>query len=102
MAYADTAHMLSHRAGVIIFFLIVSEVVMMKGVRFVSRTLLEVAAVVPDVGIHSGLVHEAVVFLTAIAGVSNGCGGETVVKLFDMTKPRHAKVMVSFYVFSML
>ena len=50
--------MLSHRADVIILGSIVVEVVVMERIGFVARTLFEMEAVVFDVSLHTGLVHE--------------------------------------------
>lgn len=55
--------MLTHRADVIVFFGVVVEVVVMKRIGLVSRTLFEVETVLFDVGLHTGLFHEAVVLL---------------------------------------
>ena len=63
---ADTGHMLSHRADVIVFNRVVVEVVVEEWVWLVVRALLEMEAVVLDVRFHAGLVHEAIVFLGAI------------------------------------
>ncbi len=43
----------------------------MKRVGFVARALFDVETVVFDVSLHAGLVHEAVVFFRAIAGVGD-------------------------------
>ena len=45
------------------------EVVVMERIGLVSGTLFNMEVVVSYVGIHTGLVHKAVVFFRAIAGV---------------------------------
>ena len=64
---ADTGHMLSHRADVIVFNRVVVEIVVVEWVWLIARALLEMETVVLDVCFHAGLVHEAVVLLGAIA-----------------------------------
>lgn len=59
--------MLSHRADVIVFNRVVVEVVVVEWVWLVARALLEMETVVLDVCFYASLIHEAVVFLEAIA-----------------------------------
>ena len=63
---------LAHRADIVVFGCVVVEVAVMERIGFVARTLFDVEAVVFDVGLHAGLVHEAVVLFGAIAGVGDG------------------------------
>ena len=70
---SDARHVLAHRADVIVFISIVMEVVVMERVGFVARALFEVETVVLNVSLHAGIVHEAVVFFRAVAGVGH-CG----------------------------
>ena len=59
-------HVLSHRTDIVVLFGIVVEGVVVEGIGFVARTLFEMEAVVLDICLHSGLVHEAVVFFGSI------------------------------------
>lgn len=52
------------------------EVVVVERIGFISRTLFYVETVVFDVSIHAALVHEAVVFFRAIAGVGDHDRGQ--------------------------
>ena len=58
---ADASHVLAHRADVIVPGCVVVETVLMERVRLVAGALLEVEAVVFDVGLYARLFHEAVV-----------------------------------------
>ena len=52
---------------IIIFVGIIMEVVVVERIGFISRTLFEIESVVLDISLHSGLVHEAIVFLRTVA-----------------------------------
>ncbi len=73
---ADASHVLSHRADIVVFGCVVVEVVVMERIGFVAGTLFDVEAVVFDVGLHAGLVHEAVVLFRTIAGVGDRHRGQ--------------------------
>ena len=49
------------------------EVVVMEGIGLAARTLFKIETVVLDVGLHAGLIHEAVVFFGPVARVCDGC-----------------------------
>lgn len=66
---SDAGHVLPHRADIIIFFRIIVEAVVMERIGLVSGTLLNMEAVIFDVGLHAGFVHETVVFFRAVSGV---------------------------------
>lgn len=68
--------MLSHRADIVVFGCVVVEVVVMERIGFVAGTLFDVEAVVFDVGLHAGLVYEAVVLFRTIAGVGDRHRGQ--------------------------
>lgn len=79
MGCADAGHMLAHRANVIVLLGVIMETVVVERIGLVAWTLFEVEAVVLDVRLHAGLVHETVVFLRAVTGIGNNHGGQTVV-----------------------
>lgn len=56
-----------HRTDVIIFVGIIMEVVVVERIGVIARTLFEMESVVLDISLHPGLVHEAIVFLRAVA-----------------------------------
>ena len=64
---ADARHVLSHGADEIVLLGIIVEVVVVERIGTVPRALLEMEPVVLYVSLHSGLVHEAVVLLGAVA-----------------------------------
>ena len=86
--------MLSHGADVVVFFCVVVEVVVMERIGLVTWTLLYMEAVVLDVGLHAGLVHEAVVFLGAISRVGNRHRGEMPVTAEEGVEKRYERESV--------
>ena len=86
---ADAGHVLPHRAYVIVLGGVVVEVVVMEWIRFVARTLFQMEAVVLDVSLHAGLVHEAVVLFRAIAGVGDGDRGQMSVAVKEGVEERY-------------
>ena len=71
MGGADAGHVLAHRADVIVLLGVIMETVVVERIGLVARTLFEVEAVVFDVWLHTGLVHETVVFFRAVTGIGN-------------------------------
>lgn len=65
-------HVLPHGTDVIVFLLVVIQAVLMERIRCVARTLFQMEAVVLDIGLHAGFLHEAVVLFRAIPRVGNG------------------------------
>ncbi len=94
MGGADTPHVLPHRADVIVLVGVVMEVVVMKRVGFVARALFDVETVVFDVSLHAGLVHEAVVFFRAIAGVGDCDRGQMSVAVEEGVEERYQRQSV--------
>lgn len=94
MGGADTPHVLPHRADVIVLVGVVMEVVVMKRVGFVARALFDVETVVFDVSLHAGLVHEAVVFFRAIAGVGDCDQGQMSVTVEEGVEERYQRQRV--------
>lgn len=91
MGGADACHVLAHRTDVIVLVGVVVEAIVMEGIGLVARTMFKVEAVVFDVGLHSGLVHEAVVLFRAIAGVGDGDRGQVLVTAKERAKERYQR-----------
>ena len=81
MGGADAGHMLAHRTDVIVLLGVIMETVVVERIGPVARTLFEMEAVVLDVRLHTGLIHETVVFFRAVTGIGNNHRGQTVVAL---------------------
>ncbi len=84
--------LLSHGADAEVMLFIVVEVFRLERVRFESRPLFHMEAVVLDVGFHAVSSHEAVIFLRAIAGIGNQRMGRPAI---SFEKDRRKGIMVS-------
>ena len=70
---SDARHVLAHGTYIIVLGGVVIKIVVMERIGLVARALFEVETVVLDVSLHAGIVHEAVVFFRAVAGIGH-CG----------------------------
>ena len=85
---SDARHMLPHRTDTVVLVGIVEEVFGSERIRLVVRTLLKVEAVVLDVGVNPGFVHEAVVLFGAVAGVGDHRPRHTPVTVLERVEER--------------